>query len=255
MSRDSTSLAMCGVGVAVGAVAAYLLAQPKKRATKEPFELIYFPVMAKGLGPTLVAEWSGLQWVGNKDLGFVARGGPPGLNFADVKPKTPFGQLPLLTTAAGEMVAQTTAIINYIGMLAGTEGSGVEYAISQMLIAEAEDIYALLMRAVPTIVAPLNQGIKGDKANYELFWNEKLPPHIANLERLCAKGRGFDATPGALYLFSIVHQLCLVVPAVLAGSPALSAWYAKTLNDPRTAKVLAGESSMGAFKQYFIAEP
>ena len=71
---------------------------------------------------------------------------------------------------------------------------------------------------------------------------------------MCKAGRGFE-TPGGVYLFSILHQLCLVVPSVLSGSAALSAWYKKTLNDPRTAKVLAGESSMGAFKQYFIEEP
>ena len=124
-----------------------------------------------------------------------------------------------------------------------------------MLIAEAEDLWSMMSRAVPTIAAPLNQGIKGDKANYDLFWAEKLPPHLAALEKLCATGTGFDATPGALYLFSILHQLCLVVPSVLAGKQALSAWYAKTLADPRTAKVLSGESAMGAFKQYFIEEP
>lgn len=219
------------------------------------FELRYFPVMAKGLGPTLVAEHSGLAWKGNKDLGFIARGGPPGNNFTDLKEKLPFGQLPLLTTVEGNMVAQTTAIINYIGKIAGTEGSGLDYAVSQMLIAEAEDIYAMTNRHVPTIVAPLNQGIKGDKGAYDLFWSEKLPPHLANLERLCAAGSGFHGTPGGLYLFSILHQLCLVVPSLLEGSTTLASWYANTLTHPHTAKVLAGDSSMGPFKQYFIVEP
>jgi len=245
-------------GIAVGAIATYVLMRPAASAKRgTPFELRYFPVMAKGLGPTLVAEHSGLPWIGNKDLGFVARGGPPGNNFADLKASLPFGQLPLLTTADGDMVAQTTAILNYIGMLAGTEGSGRAFAISQMLMAEAEDIYGMTNRHVPTIVAPLNQGIKGDKAAYDQFWSEKLPPHLAYLERLCAAsaGSGFHKTPGGLYLFSILYQLCLVVPSLLAGHPSLAAWYSKTLHDPRTAKVLAGESSMGAFKQYFIEEP
>ena len=237
---------------------------PSKRAKRgappAPFELRYFPVMAKGLGPVLVAEYSGLPWLGNEALGFIAHGGPPGKNFADLKDKTPFGQLPLLTTVDGDMVAQTTAIINYIGKTAGTEGSGRDYAVSQMLIAEAEDIYALLMRNVPTIVAPLNQGIKGDKAAYDLFWSDKLPPHLENLEKLCEAGHGFDETPGGLYLFSIIHQLCLVMPSLFVAKKGkqagtLAAWYSKTLCDPRTAKVLDGKSSMGAFKQYFIEEP
>ena len=248
----SSPLLYTAAGVAIGALATYFLT---KRAKRSAFELRYFPVMAKGLGPTLLAEFSGLPWAGNKDLGFVARGGPPGKNFADIKASTPFGQLPLLTTLEGDLVAQTTAILNYIGMVAGTEGSGRAYAVSQMLIAEAEDIYAMTNRAVPTIVAPLNQGIKGDKANYDLFFAEKLPPHLDNLERLCATGTGFGTTPGALYLFSILHQACLVVPAVIGARTELAGWYSKTLNDPRVAKVLAGESSMGPFKQYFIEEP
>ena len=40
-----------------------------------------------------------------------------------------------------------------------------------------------------------------------------------------------------------------------ADPSAYAAWYAEVLNDPRTARVLTGESSMGPFKQYFIEEP
>ena len=161
-----SKLLCAAAGFAAGAFAVYLL---NKRAKRDgPFELRYFPVMAKGLGPTLVAEHSGQPWKGNKDLGFIARGGPPGKNFADIKDTLPFGQLPLLTTSNGEKIAQTTAIVNYIGMVAGTEGSGRDYAVSQMLIAEAEDIYAMTNKNVPTIVAPLNQGIKGDKVQQRL---------------------------------------------------------------------------------------
>lgn len=232
---------------------------PAKRAKRgaaapAPLELRYFPVMAKGLGCAIVCEYSGLPWMGSKELGFLARGGPPGKNFADIKASLPFGQLPLLTTAEGEMVAQTTAIINFVGKTAGIEGDGRDYAVSQMLIAEAEDLYALTNKCVPTIVAPLNQGIKGDKAQYDTFWNEKLPPHLAYLEKLCAAGAGFHETPGSLYLFSILHQLALVKPGLLKGGK-LGKWYAATLADRRTVKVLAGESSIGELKQYFIAEP
>jgi len=252
---ERSSLVAAAAGIAVGAIATYLLRRDGPKGSKQPFELRYFAVMAKGLGPALVAEHSDLPWLGSKDLGFLARGGPPGKNFDDIKATLPFGQLPLLTTAEGDMIAQTTAIINYIGKIACTEGRGRDYQVSQMLIAETEDIFALLQRAVPTIVAPLNQGIKGDKAGYDLFWSEKLPPHLENLERLCAAGAGFHETPGGLYLFSVLYQLCLVVPSLLAGKAALGAWYSKTLKDPRTAKVLAGESSIGPFKQYFIKEP
>ena len=100
------------------------------------FELRYFPLLAKGLGPALVLEHSGLRWRGNRDLPFSI-----GEHWAALKPTTPFGQLPLLSAPSiGLELAQTTAIITYIGRLARTEGdSHPEFALSQMLIAEAED--------------------------------------------------------------------------------------------------------------------
>jgi len=44
-----------------------------------------------------------------------------------MKPKTPFGQLPLLTTVQEEgtppfHIAQTAAIINFVGKVSGMEG-------------------------------------------------------------------------------------------------------------------------------------
>eukprot|EP01047_Picozoa_sp_COSAG01_P026749 COSAG01_NODE_1734_length_9366_cov_4.124636_15_plen_52_part_00 len=36
------------------------------------FKLTYFPLMAKGLGPALCCELSGLPWQGPKDLGAPA---------------------------------------------------------------------------------------------------------------------------------------------------------------------------------------
>merc|ERR1711970_581178 len=71
----------------------------------------YFPLLAKRLGPALVDGQS--------------RSGP---RIADhrneLKPTTLFSQLPLLTVpgCAGFQVAQTIAIINYIGKIASTEG-------------------------------------------------------------------------------------------------------------------------------------
>ena len=70
---EENKLVIAAAGFAAGAIASYLLS--KRKGGGAPFELRYFPVMAKGLGPTLVAEHSGQSWKGNKDLGFIARGG------------------------------------------------------------------------------------------------------------------------------------------------------------------------------------
>ena len=74
---------------------------------------------------------------------------------------------------------------------------------------------------------------------------------LANLETLCAAGRGFDKTPGGLYLFSMLFQCLAIQPGLLASLPALNSWYEATLAAETTQKVLKGESSMGEFTQYF----
>ncbi len=198
-------------------------------------ELRYFNVMAKGIGPALVLEYSGIEWKGNKDLGFHG-----GL-WADLKPKTPFGQLPMLTLPNGEIVAQTTAIINYIGKIAGTEGSGRDYALSQMLIGEAEDLYSLLQKFVPTSFVSIDKKL-GVEA-YTHFWAKTVGEHVGRLEVLCPSS-GFGTTPGALYLFSILHQMVLACPGVHGGFwgatdefRGLRQWYENTLDAPPTQKV------------------
>ena len=90
--------------------------------------LVYFDVMAKGMQVTMVAHHSGLSWEG-KPEGFAWRdGGDP------MKPRAPFGQLPLLFVGGDDTapVAQTTAIAAVIGKLAGTDGhrDGTKYGLA-----------------------------------------------------------------------------------------------------------------------------
>ena len=51
-----------------------------------------------------------------------------------------------------------------------------------------KDIYELMNRFVPTVYKRLScEGVmtsKGDREDYERFWSEKLPAHLARLERL-----------------------------------------------------------------------
>ena len=51
-----------------------------------PFTLIYFPLMAKGLGPVLVAEFSGLSWQGPAAVQFDA------MCVVEINPNLPFAQ-------------------------------------------------------------------------------------------------------------------------------------------------------------------
>ena len=78
-------------------------------------ELIYFPVMAKGLQLACIAEMSGLPWTGFT----VEESGPK--SWTEIKDSgiAPFGQMPLLKTPDGLVLGQSVAIANYIAKMAG----------------------------------------------------------------------------------------------------------------------------------------
>ena len=115
--------------------------------------LCYFDVMAKGLQVTMVAHHSGLEWQG-KPEGFSWRDGPNAM-----KPSAPFGQLPLLFVGGDDKppVAQATAIASVIGKLANTDGGSDmnDFAMSNMLLAQGEDMYNALQKGQPTLYAKI----------------------------------------------------------------------------------------------------
>lgn len=248
-------------------------------ASSPPLELRYFPLLAKGLGPALVLEHSGLPWHGNRDLPFTIHE-----HWAALKPTTPFGQLPLLSAPTiGLQLAQTTAIINYVGRKAGIEGDTDDrYTISQMLIAEAEDIYAMMNKFLPTVYKRLSSDkvitSKGTRDDYDHFWSTLLPAQMEKLERLWGgpasdivlppafmNGEGLHPgfSPGELYLWSMLYQLTLVDematwPREITKKSAtgirwtrLQVWYRMVEAHRSTAAVIKGHSSMGELRQYY----
>jgi len=149
----------------------------KKAKVENLGTLTYFPLLAKGLAPALCAELSGISWKGSKDVGFSFEYW--GQHKDEIKAKTPFGQLPMLETPEGMVIGQSIAICNYIGRVAGTEGANpAEFAMSQMLLAEGEDIYALMQKYQPT------QFVKSKAEDNSKFWAEVLPDHMKKLEAL-----------------------------------------------------------------------
>ena len=124
------------------------------------------------------------------------------------------------------------AIVNYIGKKAGTAGKDdAEFALSQMLLAEAEDLYAGLQKFCATAFVPLAK--KTDAATAAAWWDGSeprggLPNHLSKLEKLLggkAKFTSSGTTVGEVYLYSMLHQMVLVKADVLGATPSLSKFY------------------------------
>ncbi|CAK9031125.1 unnamed protein product [Durusdinium trenchii] len=224
-------------------------------AMSEPMKLYYFPLMAKGLGPALVAEFSGLPWVGPKDLGFT-RDDWPKLKESG---KCHFGQLPLLENGSVR-VSQCLAIVNYMARLSGMEGATPEeFAMSQSLLAEGEDLYAAMQKFQPTVSVKLGDlgrdGMtrKGDREAFTKFWEEWVPDQMRKLDAL-VNGDQFTSTTtvGELYLWSMLHQMKLCQPSLFSGTDQLASFYTRLENDPKVQRVVTGKSSFGELNQYFV---
>jgi hypothetical protein len=167
---------------------------------------------------------------------------------------------------AGIRVSQTTAIINCIARKAGTklEGTpGDQFAVSQMLIAQSEDMYSGMQKVVATKFVP--QSKKGGMEAFDHFWANVIPAQFQKLETLL--GGGSDApnagkgmwkpaeTAGELYMFATLHQMVLVNPKCLDATPRVSKFYQGLLGDARVKRVLSGASPFGEIGQYFMNPP
>lgn len=95
--------------------------------------------------------------------------------------------MPLLKTPDGLVIGQSTAIANYIAKKAGAvlEGdSDKDYAVSQMLMAEGEDIYSMLGACNLANWKSIAERKEGEEAAKQ-FFATGLPAHLKSLEGLC----------------------------------------------------------------------
>jgi len=217
----------------------------------------YFPLFAKGPSCALALAHSGLEWEGcTVELDA----------WSAMKKTTPWRSLPVLTLPDGTVMGHEIAILNYIGRkspeMAGL--SEKDFAASQQLLQEAEDVYQKLVAMQPTI-------FKKDKPkdNVDALWaKDDAAAHNAQfgitvflrlLEDFygsCAAGEGkFTATGttvGECSLFAKLHMLVLIKADVLDSFPGLLAFYQRLLNSPETQEILSdGGKMQKPFAQYF----
>ena len=146
-------------------------------------ELIYFPVMAKGLQLALIAEMSGVAW-----SGFTVEGEGP-KSWPEIKASgvAPFGQMPLLKVDGLRTIGQSAAIANYLAKLAGPKLQGEspqDFAISQMCMAEGEDIFSAI-GACELANWKTIEARKSKEEQAKTLFAETLPAHFAHLEKMC----------------------------------------------------------------------
>jgi glutathione S-transferase len=219
-------------------------------------QLIYFPVYAKGLQLAMIAEMSGLKWEGKTTEGDGAN------SWASIKATgvAPFGQMPLLKTSGGRVVAQSTAIANYIARKGGMEGNtDDDFIMSQMCMAEGEDIFKLIFGA--ELAFWKTPEVRAAKAEEQKkVFTEDIPAHLANLEKLCGAS-GFTSTgetAGEIYLFGMIYQATVAGGAGLVDAfPNLKAWFNTIAAKAAIKKVIAGEAGApGSFKlkPYFLSD-
>lgn len=231
-------------------------------------ELRYFPLLARGLGPTLVLHYSGIPFHGNATLDFQTK-----RDWKNFKPQTPFGQLPVLQIKKKgsdyKIVGQTCAIISYIGDAYPTSFSllPTNSSFNMQLMCFAEEIYGIMDRTIPTIYKRLSEHsaagsiftTKGTREQYDRAvsdggkFRDRLSRLDTFLESHTTNETGIsNFLPGELYLFSTLYQLNLVKPSLISSTSTTRIWYAKIEASSQTQKVLSGESPMGILKQYFV---
>ena len=220
--------------------------------------LYYFPLLARGFGPTLCLEFAEIPYTGNVNS--------EPINYKEI---SPFGQMPVMTFKDGKTpaVSQTIAIINIIGKLAKSDGCPSQhgqsislFAYSNQLMFEAEDIYQLMVKYLPTASKPLSHPSKGTVEDYDNFLSVLFPEHMSMIERMISshfelRSQAWDNnafTTGELFLFSMLYQMTLVEPSCLNSAPTTKSFFNQILNHPKTKTVLEGKSSMGELNQYFF---
>ena len=216
-------------------------------------QFMYFDVMAKGLPLVLVLQDTGVEW----ERARVEDWGAAKQDMANF----PFQQMPLLVDG-GLRIAQSTAILNYVGRKCGRFGaSESDQVVSDMLVAEAEDVYSVMQKSIPTLFVKLGTPmLKGDKEYFEKTISETFPKHFNCLEELLRRQdsapwfiKGDKRCVGELYLWGFLYQLKLALPNILDSFPKLLEFYNAMAGLESVFKVVEGESAFGPWKQYFVA--
>lgn len=195
--------------------------------------LYYWPILARNVGCELVAAEAGIT---------ITREEP---KWPDFKPQTHFGQLPVL--ALGELkVSQSLAIVRVLARRGGIAGdTDADFASSEMLIQEGEDIYLLVAKAMYGPGYPASR----PAAFVALFAPDgPIARQLSFLEAMVNPADNFTSTgrtAGEAAIMGTLIILTTLEPAesLFGCTPRLRAFYSK--------REAAAKATLAGLKPYF----
>jgi glutathione S-transferase len=179
------------------------------------FEFYYFGIRGRGEASRLLFELTGTPYK-NK---FVT-------NWAELKPKTPFGQLPYLIHGDLQL-AQSMAIIRYIARLTNKYGNSPQEAAKIDMVLEGEE--DVRNRYTMLIYSSLGMDYERDKDDY---LKNFAPTHFTSLEKLLKsnnEGKGWfvgsDVTVADVAMFELLDIHLSLSPTILDSFPFLKEFH------------------------------
>jgi len=224
--------------------------ESKKR---DPVKFTYFGLWARGPSIALALEHSGIDWVGEFPE-----------TWKEMKPTTPWLELPVLEIPGIGTIGHEAAILNYVGWRSKKMlGFGLaDYLTSQQLVAEAEDIYKKLGQIK-------NGQLSEDEV--KAFWNDEDPTThnknfgikvyfglIDKFYTKCNAGEGkftkSGITVGECKMFTMLHACKMMKDDCFDNNAGVKAFYDHFSKLEKTQLVMNGTGKMpGEFKKYFGA--
>lgn len=191
------------------------------------YKLTYFNVRAKAEVARLLFSIAGVEYEDER-IEFSS--------WPDLKPSTPFGQLPVLEVN-GVQLCQSLTIARFLANQFGLAGkSDWEKAWADMIVDCIEDVVANI-----GLIIHENDEVAKDELKRK--FEEKLPVYLGNLEKLLRQNKGGDgyfvgdsltwADLAFVHLFSWVALAGLPVP--VDDCPKLKALKERVEAEPRVA--------------------
>jgi hypothetical protein len=191
--------------------------------------------------------------------------------WSELKPTTPFGELPILEVPDVGTIGHEIAILNYIGSTSQEMRGATdkEFAVSQQLLFQSEDMYKKMADVCDTIMVK----DKVPQERLRAFWEDAdatkhckdfgirvLLNHLETFYRSCGVHTSQPGqftvsgiSVGECKLFTTLHMLKLMKADILAKYVGLTEFYSRFAALKKTKDVLEKGGKMpGPFTQYFV---